>query len=103
MAIRSFSDKKKWYRGCSVSVFHRLNLIKQTTRTYCVQCKKKTENLNPKTFKTKNGRITMQSKRAVCGIKNSRFVKDQVAKGLLSNLGIKTSLNKIPLIGDILF
>ena len=45
----------------------------------------------------------MQSKRAVCGIKNSRFVKDQVAKGLLSNLGIKTSLNKIPLIGDILF
>ena len=45
----------------------------------------------------------MQSKSAVCGIKNSRFVKDQVAKGLLSNLGIKTSLNKIPLIGDILF
>ena len=45
----------------------------------------------------------MQSKRAVCGIKNSRFVKDQVAKGLLSNLGIKTSLNKIPLIGNILF
>ena len=89
---------KKWCRGCSVSVFHRLNLIKQTTRTYCVQCKKKTENLNPKTFKTKNGRITMQSKRAVCG-----FVKDQVAKGLLSNLRIKTPLNKIPLIGDILF
>ena len=42
---------KKWYRGSSVSVFHKLNLIKQTTRTYCVQCKKKTENLNPKTFK----------------------------------------------------
>ena len=40
----------------------------------------------------------MQSKRAVCG-----FVKDQVAKGLLSNLRIKTPLNKIPLIGDILF
>ena len=45
----------------------------------------------------------MQSKCAVLGIKISRFVKDQEAKGLLSNLGIKTSLNKIPLLGDILF
>ena len=37
----------------------------------------------------------MQSKCLVCGIKKSRFVKEQEAKGLLSNLGIKTPLSKI--------
>ena len=36
-------------------------------------------------------------------IKKSRFVKKQEAKGLLSNLRIKTPLNKIPLLSDILF
>ena len=45
----------------------------------------------------------MQSKRGVCGTKKSRFVKEQEVKGLFSNLGIKTPLNKIPLMGDILF
>ena len=40
----------------------------------------------------------MQSKCTDCGIKMSRFVKEQEAKGLLSNLGIKTPLNKIPLL-----
>ena len=45
----------------------------------------------------------MQSKCAVCGIKKSRFVKEQKPKGLLSSLGLKTPLNKIPLLGDILF
>ena len=39
----------------------------------------------------------MQSRCSACGIKKSRFVKEQEAKGLLSNLGIKT-LSKIPLI-----
>ena len=40
----------------------------------------------------------MQSKCTECGFKKSRFVKDQEAKGLLSNLGINTSLSKIPLL-----
>ena len=44
----------------------------------------------------------MQSKYADCGIKRSRFVKEQEAKGLLSNLGIKTQLSKIPLL-NVLF
>ena len=66
--------------------------------TYCVKCKKNTKNLNSKIFKTKNGRIIMQSKGANCGIKKSRFVKEQEAKGLLSNLGIKAPLSKIPLL-----
>ena len=49
-----------------------------------------------KIFKTKNNRLIMQSKCPVCGIEKSRFVKEQEARGLLSNLGTKTSLSKIP-------
>ena len=70
--------------------------------TYCVKCKKDTENLNSKMFRTKNNRLIMQSKCSVCGIKKSRFVKEQEAKGLLSNLGIRTPLSKIPLL-NVLF
>ena len=71
--------------------------------TYCVKCRKKTENLNSKVFETNNGRLIMLSKCVKCGIKKSRFVKEQEAKGLLSSLGIKTPLNKVPLSGNILF
>ena len=70
--------------------------------TYCMKCKKVIENIDPKMFKTKNNRLIMQSKCPVCGIKKSRFVKEQEAKGLLSNLGIKTPLSKIPL-SNVLF
>ena len=79
-----------------------MNLIKHADLLCKVQ-KKKTENLNSKISNSKNGRIIMQSKCAVCGIKKSIFVKEQETKGLLSNLGLKTSLNKNPLLGDILF
>ena len=61
-----------------------------------MKCRKNTENLNSKTFKTKNNRLIMQSKYPVHGIKKSRFVEEQEPKGLLSNLGIKTPLSKIP-------
>ena len=63
--------------------------------TYCMKCRKKTENLNPKIFKTKTERLIMQSKCVECGVKKSRFVKEQEAKGLLSNLGIKTPLSRM--------
>ena len=66
--------------------------------TYCVKCKKDTENIDPKMFRTKNNRLVMQSKCSVCGIKKSRFVKEQEAKVLLSNLGIKKPMSKIPLL-----
>ena len=49
-------------------------------------------------IKTKNGRLMLSSNCAVCGNKKSRFIKEKEAKGLLSNLGIKTPLNKIPLL-----
>ena len=66
-------------------------------KTYCVKCKKDAENIDPKIFRTKNNRLVMQSKCYLCGIKKSRFLKEQEGKDLLSNLGIKTSLSKIPL------
>ena len=71
-------------------------------KTYCVKCRKDTENLNSKFFKIKNNRLLMQSKCTDCGIKKSIFVKEQEAKDLLSNLGIKTPLSKIPLL-NVLF
>ena len=70
--------------------------------TYCVKCKKDTDNIDPKIFKTKNNRIIMQSKCSVCKNKKLWFVKEQDAKGLLSNLGIKTPFSKILLL-DVLF
>ena len=52
---------------------------------YCVKCKKDTENIDPTMFRTTNNKLIMQSKCFACGIKKSRFVKEQEAKG---NLGI---------------
>ena len=70
--------------------------------TYCVKCKKDTENIDPKIFRTKNTRLIMQAKCPVYKIKKSRFMEKQEAKGLLSNLGIRTPLSKIPLL-NVLF
>ena len=67
-------------------------------KTYCINCRKDTENINTKIVKTKSNRLVMQSKCSVCGIKKSKFLKEQEAKGLLSNLGIKTPLSKSPLL-----
>ena len=70
--------------------------------TYCLSCRKNTANTNLKIVKSKNNRSMIQSNCAICGSKKSRFVKEQQAKGLLSNLGIKTPLSKVPLL-NILF
>ena len=70
--------------------------------TYCIKCRKDTENIDPKIVRTKNNRLVMQSKCSVGGIKKSRFLKEKEAKGLLGNLGIKTSLSKIQLL-NVLF
>ena len=71
-------------------------------KTYCLKCRKGTEDIDPKMVRTKSNRLIMQSKCSVCRIKKSRFVKEQEAKGLLSNLEIKTPLSEIPL-SNILF
>ena len=68
----------------------------------CLSCKKDTENINPKIVRTKNNRLMMLSKCTICNNKKSRFIKEQEARGLLSNLGIRTLLSKIPLL-NVLF
>ena len=72
-------------------------------KSYCLKCKKDTENINSRVLNHSNGRTMLLSKCAICGSKKSRSIKNQVAKGLLTNLGIRTPLSKVPLIGDILF
>ena len=71
-------------------------------KSFCLKCRKDTENINPRVSNTSKGRKTILSKRAICGSKKSRFIKDQEAKGLLSNLGVTTPLSKVPILGDIL-
>ena len=72
-------------------------------KTYCLKCRKDTENIDPKIWSTSNGKAMILSKCAICGSKKSRFIKNQETKGLLSNLGIRTPLSKVPKIDDILF
>ena len=71
--------------------------------SYCLKCKKNAESINPKVSKTTNGKSIILSTCDICGSKKSKFIKEQAAKGLLSNLGLRTPLNKIPVLGDILF
>ena len=71
--------------------------------SYCFKCRRNTESINPKVSKTTNGKAIILSTRAICGSKKSKFIKEQEAKGLLSNLGLKILSNKIPVLGDILF
>ena len=71
--------------------------------SYCLKCKKSTESIDPKVSATSNGKTMTLSKCAICSSKKSKFIKKQEAKGLLSNLGIRTPLSKIHLLGDILF
>ena len=71
--------------------------------SYCLKCKKHTENINPQVSSTSNGKIMISSKCAICGSKKSRFIEKQDAIGLLSKLGIKTPFSKLPVLGDILF
>ena len=70
--------------------------------SYCLKCRRNTESINPKVSKT-NGKAIILSTCAICGSKKSKFIKQQEAKGLLSNLGLRTPLSKIPVLGDILF
>ena len=72
-------------------------------RSYCLKCREDRENIKPRVSNTSNGKTMLLSKCAICCSEKSRFVKNQEAKGLLSNLGLRTPLSKVPLLGDILF
>ena len=71
--------------------------------SYCLKCKRHTKNINLQVSSTSNGKMMILSKCAICGSRKSKFINKQEAKGLLSNLGIKTPLSKIPVLTDILF
>ena len=68
-----------------------------------LKCRNNTENINPRDSNTTNSRTMVLSKCAICNSKKSRFIKNQETKGLLSNLGLRTPLSKVPILGDILF
>ena len=70
--------------------------------TYYLVCRKYTKNINPRTGRNEHNRSMIQSNCAICNSKKSRFIKGHLASGLLSNLGIKTPINKVPLL-NILF
>ena len=72
-------------------------------KSYCLKCKKNTENINPRLSGTSNGKGILLSKCATCGSKKSRFIKNQEAKRLLSNSGLRTPLSKVSKLGDTLF
>ena len=71
--------------------------------SYCLKCRKYTKNINPQVSSTSNGKLMILSKCAICGSRKSKFIKKQKAKGILSSLGIKTPLSKVPLLSDVLF
>ena len=71
--------------------------------SYCLKCKKHTKNIDSQVSSTSNGKFMILSKCAICGSKKSKFIKKQETSGLLSKLGIKTPLSKIPILGDVLF
>ena len=75
----------------------KIQTIYKTTLSYCLKCRKNTDSKNPKVGTTKNRKILLLSKCAVCNRKKPKFTKEQEAKGLLGNLlGAK-----IPIPGDI--
>ena len=59
-----------------------------------LKCRKNTESINPRVSKTNNGKTMMLTKCALCGSKNTMFIKKKKKQsGILSNLGLKTPLN----------
>ena len=69
----------------------------------CLKCRKNTESKNPKVVRTENRRIMLLLKCEVWDSKKSKFIKGQEVSRLLSSLGIKIPLSKIPLLGPLLF
>ena len=70
---------------------------------YCLKCKKNTESRNSKVEMAKNWIIMPLSNSTLYDSKNSKFTKEREASGLLSSLGIKTPLSKIPVVGSLLY
>ena len=62
-----------------VTYFYEINIIKQNMKTYCLVCRKITDNINSKMVKTKNNRLLL-SQCSVCKNKKSRFISEKEQK-----------------------
>ena len=71
-------------------------------QTYCLVCRDYTKSINPKVVRNRQNSYKIQSNCTTCGSKKSRFIKEQKALGILSNLRIKTPLSQVLLL-NILF
>ena len=71
--------------------------------SYCLKCKKYTKNINPQISSTSNDKMMILSKCTICSSKKSKSINKQEVSGLLSKLGIRTPLSKIPILGEVLF
>ena len=81
-------------------VYRRFYSVYKAKLSFCLKCWKNTGSKSPKVSWTKNKRIS--SKCVVCDSKKSKFFKQQKASGLLPRLEIKTPLNKVLLLGNLL-
>ena len=101
---KEYDDMKEEIKNLkSLSVYRRFKSMYKTMLSYCLKCRKNTESKNQNVIKAINGRIMLLSKCAVCDSEKSQFIKEQEASELLSSLGIKSLLSKIPLVGSLLF
>ena len=71
--------------------------------SYCLKCRKNTEMKNPEIARSKNRRIMLLSRCAVCDSKNSKFPKEEEAEGLLSSCALKAHLSQNHLSASLLF
>ena len=100
--LKEYNEIKK-EKKIKYLVYKRLQSVYKTVLSYCcLKFRKNTESENPKVARTKNGRIMLLSNCVICDSKKSKFFKQQEVSGLLCSLGIKTPLNKIPLLGPLL-
>ena len=96
--LKEFYDMKE-----EIKNYNDKQTIYKTIMSYYLKCRKNTESKNPKVVRAKSGRIILLPKCEVCDSKKLKSIKEQEASELLSRLGIKTPLNKIPLLGPLLF
>ena len=99
---RSDTEKIIWLKKAFLELLDKMYNYK-TMLSYCLKCRKNTKKKTPKISGTSNGKTKILWNWAICGSKKSKFIKKQEANGLLSSLGTKTPLSKIPFLGNVLF
>ena len=102
--IKEYDDIKEEIENLKKSTVHqRSQFIHKTMLSYCLKDRKNTESKNPRVAKTNKGRLIILSKCAVRDSKKLRFIKGKEASSLLINLGEKTPISQIPLVGPLFF